>query len=267
MEWLGQFDATRLLLFTLVLSRVGGLMVTAPIFSSSDTPMQFRGLLAAAMAMLITPTQWNVHVPEPGNVLHYGILIGSETFVGLCLGLGVMILFSGIEIAGELIGRTGGLMMADVYDPNSGATVPLFSRLMSLLALAVFVLMGGHRIVMAALLDTFATIPLGSCAIPVSVSNSIVTLVTQSCVLGIRAAMPVTAALLLASLVLALIGRTLPQLNLLALGFGLNALLTFGALAISLGAAIWLFQDQLQPALETLADGLHTPLQPEWLAH
>jgi flagellar biosynthetic protein FliR len=266
MDWLTQFDATKVLLFTLVLSRVGGLVVTAPIFNLADTPLQFRALLAAAMALLLTPTQWNVAVPEPGNILHYAVLIGSESFVGACLGLGVMILFSGIEIAGELIGRTGGIMLADVFDPNSDTSVPVFSRLMSLLTLAVFLCMGGHRMVMAALLDTFHTIPLGSCAIPLSITDTMVTLVTQSCVLGVRAAMPITTALLLAGLVLALVGRTLPQLNILALGFGLNALLTFGAVALSLGTAIWLFQDQLQPALEALLDGLHTPLQSQWLS-
>jgi len=53
-----------------------------------------------------------------------------------------------------------------------------------------------------------------------------------------------------------LISRTLPQLNVMALGFGLNSLLTFGALVFSLGAALWVFQEQLQPAMETLLDGL-----------
>ncbi len=266
MEWLPQFDAAKVLLFTLVLSRVSGMMVTAPIFNSTDAPPQFRALLAAAMAMLITPTQWNVSVADPGTILNYAVLVGSETFVGLCLGLGVMILFSGMQIAGELIGRTGGIMMADVFDPTSGESVPLLSRLLHLLTLAVFVCMGGHRIIMAALLDTFQTIPLGSCAIPVSIADTFVALVTQACVLGVRAAMPVTAALLLSTLVLALVSRTLPQLNILALGFSMNAMLTFGVLALSLGAAVWLFQDQLLATLESLLEGLHTPLPAQWLS-
>lgn len=266
MEWLSHLDATKVLLFTLVVSRVGGLMLTAPLFSWAEAPMQYRALLAAAMAFLIAPTQWNVVIPEPGTIIHYGVLVGSETLVGACLGLGVMALHAGIEVAGELIGRTGGIMMADVFDPNSSNNVALLSRLMNLLTIAVFVCVGGHRVVMAALLDTFQSIPLGSCAVPVSFSETFVTLVTQACALGLRAAMPVTVALLVAGLVLALIGRTMPQLNILALGFGLNALLTFGALALSLGAAAWLFQDQLEPTLEQLLEGLNTPLSSEWFA-
>jgi flagellar biosynthetic protein FliR len=265
MAWLSEFDGTKVLLFTLILSRVSGLLVTAPVLSSSEMPMQFRALLAGALSLLLVPTQWHVVLPEPGSVIHFGVLIGSELLVGLCLGMGVTVLFVGIEAAGELIERTGGISMSEVYDPTSGNSVPLISRLLSLLTLAVFMCMGGHRVVLAAFLDTFQSLPLGSCAVPVSISDTFVTLITQSCALGLRAAMPTTAALLLATLVVGLVGRTLPQLNVLALGFGLNALLTFGALTLSLGAAVWLFQDQLEPTLESLLDGLQMPMQSQWL--
>jgi flagellar biosynthesis protein FliR len=63
-------------------------------------------------------------------------------------------------------------------------------------------------------------------------------------------------ALLLATLVLGLIGRTLPQLNILVLGFGINTLVTLAALVVSVGAVAWLFQEYFDPALKTLLDGL-----------
>ncbi len=63
-----------------------------------------------------------------------------------------------------------------------------------------------------------------------------------------------------------LIGRTLPQLNILSLGFGMNALLAFAALALSLGAVLWAFQGQIEPALETILDALKTPLKTEWMS-
>jgi hypothetical protein len=55
-------------------------------------------------------------------------------------------------------------------------------------------------------------------------------------------------------------------LNILAVGFGMNSMLAFGVLSLSLGAAAWVFQDQLEPAMELLLDALHAPLQTEWLA-
>lgn len=260
MDWLVQLDVDKFLLFTLVLTRVSGLTVTAPIYGSQEVPMQVRALLAFALALLIVPTQWDVPLAYPGTMLNYLVFVGAELLVGLCLGLGITILFSGIQLAGTVIGQVGGLMVANILDPSAGEQVSLFSRLLHLLAMVVFVSIGGHRMVMAGLLDTFQSIPPGSAAIPVSMAHTLVALLTQSFVLGVRAAAPAVVAILLSTLVMGLIGRTLPQLNILAVGFGLNSMLTFGVLAIALGAGVMVFQDQVEPTITMLLDALHEPL-------
>ncbi len=250
-EWLG---VEKFLLFTLVLTRVSGLVMTAPVFGAKDAPMRVRGLFALAVALLLLPTQWHVGFDHPGTTLNYMVFLAVEFLVGASLGLGLVVMFAGIQLAGELIGRLGGLMLADVFDPAMDANVPLLSRLLFLVALAVFVCIGGHRMVMAGLLDTFAALPPGGGSLPESLADVFVTLVTQSFLLGTRAAMPLVVALLLSTLVLGLIGRTLPQLNILMVGFGMNAMLTFALLAVTLGAAVWVFQDQVEPALEIVLD-------------
>jgi len=266
MSLFDQLDLGKFLLFTLVLTRVSGLMMTAPIYGTAQVPMQVRALFSAAVALVILPTQWHVVVAYPGSIFNYLVFLGAELLVGVCLGLGVVILFSGVQLGGELIGRVSGLMLADVFDPGSGASIPLFSRLFHLVALAAFVCIGGHRLVMAGLLDTFTTIPAGGAGVPLSMADAFVVLLTQSFALGVRAAAPVVTAILLSTLVLGLISRTLPQLNILAVGFGLNSMLTFGMLSVALGASIWIFQDQVQPALEILLDALHAPTRTELLS-
>jgi flagellar biosynthetic protein FliR len=83
-----------------------------------------------------------------------------------------------------------------------------------------------------------------------------VSLLSQSFVLGIRAAAPVMISLLLATLILGLVSRSLPQLNLMALGFGFNALVALVAVGVSLGGAAWLFQAEFEPFLETVLSAL-----------
>ena len=161
MDWLRHFDAEKLLLLTLVLTRVSGLMMTAPIYGGSDAPMQVRALLAFAVAVLVMPSQWGVHVADPGTTLCYLVSVGGELLVGACLGLGITILFSGIQMAGDLISRAGGLTLSDLFDPSFNTDVPLFSRLLALIGTAIFACIGGHRVVMAGLLDTFAALPPG----------------------------------------------------------------------------------------------------------
>ena len=158
------------------------------------------------------------------------------------------------------------MMLANVVDPNMGTSVPTFSRFLFLVAMAVFVGIGGHRLVMAALLDTFATIPPGSCAFPTSFANTFVELLAQSFKLGIRGGVPVVTALLLSTLVLGLIGRTVPQLNILMVGFGLNSMLSFALMSLTLGATVWAFQEQIEPTLSTLLEALHAPLRSEWIS-
>lgn len=259
MNWLAQFNFDLLILFTLILTRVSGLVMTAPIYGSSDVPIQARALLAFSLAVLVTPTQFGTLIEPPGTLPNYLTFIGSELLVGVALGLGVLVLFSGVQVAGQLIGRVSGTALSDVYDPAFGEEVPQFARLLFLLAMAVFVTLGGHRIVMAGLLDTFEAIPPGSRLVPLSLVDTFERLLTQSFALGIRASAPVVTALLLATVVLGLISRTLPQLNVLMLGFGLNAILTFGVLALTLGAAAWVFQDQIEPAIEMLVEAFGLP--------
>jgi flagellar biosynthetic protein FliR len=266
MDWLRQLNPEKFVLFTLVLTRISGLVMTAPIYGTKDVPRQVRVLLALALALLVMPSQWNAAVDWPGSTIAYLVLVGGELLVGVCLGLGIVVLLSGVQLAGEMIGRVGGLMLADVFDPGAEANVPLFSRLMFLVTLAVFVCIGGHRVVMAGLLDTFQTIPLGGAAMSRSIVDAFVVVLTQSFALGVRACMPVVTALLLSTLVMGLISRTLPQLNILMVGFGLNSMLAFAVLALTLGAAAWAFQAQIEPALEAVLDALHAPLRAEWLA-
>ena len=254
-----QLDAGRLLVFTLVLTRVSGLVMTAPMFGSTDVPMRVRVILAAAISVLIMPSQWNAAVADPGTNLQYAVYIGSELVIGLTLGLGIVVLFSGIQLAGQVIGQIGGLMLADLFDPSSGESSPLVSHLLFLTSLAVFLLIGGHRMVLSALLDTFTAIPIGSGAIPADIGQTFVVLAAQSFSLAIRAAAPLVAALLLTTLVMGLISRTLPQLNILMVGFGMNTMVTFGTLALVIGAAVWVFQRQVEPSLELICQSLKVP--------
>jgi flagellar biosynthetic protein FliR len=117
------------------------------------------------------------------------------------------------------------------------------------LTLAVFVAVGGHRIVTQALLDTFVALPPGHAALGNSFVQVLTSILTQAFSLGARAAAPLIVSLLLSNIVLGLISRTLPQINVIAVGFGLNALLALAVLFLSVGAAAWTFQE---PTIDVL---------------
>ncbi|MBM3998401.1 MAG: flagellar biosynthetic protein FliR, partial [Planctomycetes bacterium] len=96
--------------------------------------------------------------------------------------------------------------------------------------------------VLSALLDSFHRMPPGSAQWTRTRVSMLVEVARQSFEVGLRASAPVVISVLLAVLILGLVSRTLPQLNILAVGFGLNGLVLLATFAVSIGAAVWIFE-------------------------
>jgi flagellar biosynthetic protein FliR len=244
--------------YTLVLGRVGALIMTAPIFGSRAVPLQGRALVALIISLLVTPLLARHSSVDMGNLAIFSKHLLSEVLIGLLFGVGITLLLNGIQITGQLISQLGGTALADVFDPTLEENVSVYSQFFYFLTLAMFVLLDGHRITMGALLDTFAHLPPGEANLGSTYLEALTTLLSQSLVLGVRAAAPAMTALLLATLVLGLIGRTLPQINILAVGFGVNSLLSLACLFTTVGVVAWAFPQQTSNAIDVLCDALST---------
>lgn len=243
-------------LFVLILSRVSGLIVTSPLLGARDLPGRVRALIAFALAVLLLPVLIpTASLDRPTNILDAAVAIGGELAIGAVLGLGVMILFAGLQVAGQLIGQLSGMSLGEVFDPTFDDSSQVITQLMYYVTMAAFVILGGHRRLIAALVDTFAALPAGA-GMPPTASETLTTLLANSFGLGVRIAGPVTVALMLSIVILAIIGRTVPQLNVLLLGFSLNSLIALAVLAISLGSIVWTFQDEFDTTLELISGQL-----------
>jgi len=254
MNWILESGLHLTLVFSLVFARVAGLVMTAPVFGSSDVPKRIRVMLALALAALVTPLQTLELANDPQTPVDYLLLIAGETLVGVTIGVGITLLFSGLQVAGQIVNQMSGMQLADIYNPSLHENVPIFSQLLYYVALAVFVTIGGHRRVMTALLDSFASLPPGGGTMPAEIGEMLTTLAALSFRLGVQAATPIMVAMLLATLVLGLISRTLPQLNVMHMGFGINSMITLCAMALSMGAMAWVFQEQVDPMLNLLVE-------------
>jgi len=264
MDWTAWIDTSRVLLFSLVLARVSGIVIMTPVFGSADIPVQFRALFAFSLALLILPSQWYVEVQEPDTLPMYAIVLAAELVIGLALGLGLYIFFNGLVVAGEIMGHVGGMSVAQVFDPTTGENSPLLSRLVYMLGLAVFVCSGGIRLTLAGLLDTFESIPPGGGHIPVELGEALVLILGLSFSLAFRVAAPVMIGVLISMLVIGLLGRTLPQLNLMSIGFSVNAIVMYGILFLSIGSVVYCFQSEILNVFSVILQTLETDVRPEW---
>jgi flagellar biosynthetic protein FliR len=247
------------LTFVLVLTRIGSLLMTLPVLGTATVPMQVRALLAVGVSLILTPLFWNQPIPPPENLLILATLLARESILGLALGLAILILLSGMQLAGQLISQTSGMSLADVANPTFDTSVPLFSQILEMLAVAIFFLVGGHRHVIGALLRSFTWMPPGSGRIPDNLVEALTSVTAHSFEVGIRAAAPVMVALLLATLIVALISRTLPQLNAVAVGLNFNSLIVLAMFALTLGSAAWVFQEELGEVIDTVTTTFQSP--------
>ena len=259
MSWLLALYLNQFLVFVLVLTRVGALLATLPVLGSAGIPVQVRALLAVAMAALITPLHWGTPIPAPMNLVDLAVLLGREAVLGLALGVTITILLSGMQLAGQVISQMSGLSLADVVNPTFDTQVPVFSQLLEMLSLAIFFLLGGHRHVIDALLGSFAWMPPGAGRLPDRLPEVLAAVAGHSFETGIRASAPVMVALLLAILIVALVSRTLPQLNAIAIGLNFNAIVVLIVLAFCLGSAAFVFQDEAAGVVEVVKQSFTEP--------
>lgn len=247
----------QLLIFAAIVTRVGGLVATAPVIGANTAPMQVKAFLAVAISLILTPVFWDYDFPEPGSAPNLLIMLGGELLIGLSLGLGIKILFAGVQMTGQLLGQIGGLSIADVFNPAFDDNVPMLAIIFDLVVLAVFLVIGGHRFLMSALLHTFHDIPPGIAAVDVEIVHVIRETLANSLMLGVQAAAPGTVALLVGVLVMGVISRTLPQLNLMAIGFSLNTMLLMAFIMLTIGGIVWVFQESVEPTVDKLRGAFH----------
>lgn len=251
------------LVFVLILTRISGLVVSAPVLGLKVAPIQVRAFLAVSLAIMVTPFHWQAIAQIPLSTLGLAAMLAQELLLGLSLGLAILVLFSGLHVTGQIMGQLSGMSLAESYDPSQDASVPIFTEIFDKVTLAIFVIIGGHRELMQVLLDTFRWMPPGKSALGETLVDALTEVTCNSLALGIRAAAPALVSLLLANLVLGLISRTLPQLNVMAVGFGLNIMIVMVVAAASLGAVAWLFQEASWDTIDRMREALEGLVTPE----
>ncbi len=241
--------------FMLVLSRVAGLVLAAPLFASVLIPMRLKILLCCAVSLAVFPmVAAQVRVPLTLATAVVGMV--GELMIGLFVGFGVSLVFLGVELALELVGHQSGLGLGASFNPLFEATSTAAGELFQLLLILVFLCVGGHRALVRGLLDSFATLPPLSVRVTEDLAAVLVDLLTLSFQLAIRVGGPTLLALMLALVTLGFVSRTLPQLNLFTVGFPLKLSVALAVLGLTLVSFESVMIEALTDGLEDIAAAL-----------
>lgn len=216
--------------------RIGGMVLVAPLFASNAMPVRLRAALVFVLALVAFPM---VQAQAPAELSLSAALAGGvgEALVGLTIGTVFMLMTNAMEVAGAFVSHQSGLALGEVANPALDQESDLVGQLYAIIMLLAFLAIGGHRAMIRALLDTYEMVPVLSFTADESVVVLIVEVLTAGFVLAIRLAAPVIIALLLTTLALGFISRTMPQLNILSVGFSLKSVVMLATAGVALAAS------------------------------
>ena len=198
--------------------RVLALFTSAPVLSMKAVPRRVRISLALLVVICAQPSL----PPMPEVPLSSGMalmVLAQQVLIGLTLGFAARVVFAAIEFAGEIIGLQMGLNFAAFFDPLQGGQATAVSRFYGTMAAWLFIVMNGHLLLTAAVVGSFQTFPVS--AEPLAFLAVVKPQVWGAEVfkLGLWVSLPVVAVLALTQVVMGLVARVAPQMNIFSIGF------------------------------------------------
>ena len=203
----------------LLFARVGGIFTTAPVLSSRRVPIPIKAGLAFLTAALLVPVTPRLAGQVPVALLPFTAVVIKELAIGMTIGFIAHMLISAFQMAGELADLQAGFGFASLFDPTFGGRSSILSHFQGLLAWVIFLGINGHHVLIAAVADSVNALPLGISGVGPLAARDVVELSAHLFPIVLRVAAPITGAVLLADIALGMIGRTIPQMNILVLGF------------------------------------------------
>lgn len=217
----------------LVLLRLAGIFLLAPIFSHAAVPIKLRLLIAMVIALAVT-ARMGQPLPLPTDTAQLLAVAAGELLIGAAIGYAARLIFVGVEIGAFHVSQQMGLALGEVFNPFAGETSGVIRGVFGILAVALFLLIGGHRAFLDAVLTTFRLLPAGSGIDDGAVLKMVVAAIGASFVLALKVAAPVLVTMLLATVAMGMIQKTLPQSNILSTHLPVRVMIGLVVLAASL---------------------------------
>ena len=231
--------------FFLVLARLTPLFLLGPVMSSKLVPMRVRGIVAVALAIGLSPVVARHH-PLPLDLWQLAGLMLKEMLVGLCFAFVLGALFSAFAVAGSLLDTLSGFAYGAQVDPINGNQSAVLSTAYTMIALLIFIVIGGDAWVIAGLAKTYDVVGLASYPQLGRLVAGATRAFSQIFVSAIEIAGPVMLALILTDAAVGVVSRVMPQLNVFAVGLPAKVVVALLVVAATLPFVAGWLSDALQ---------------------
>jgi flagellar biosynthetic protein FliR len=244
--------ALNLPVFVLVLCRASGIMLTAPILSSIEIPDRVKVGLTCLLSLIMYPLAARHTGALPAGVLGYAPLVLRELGLGLLMGFAGGLVLGAMRAAGSLAAQTIGLGMSDVSLPDEEDTTDEISTFFDIFCLLVFLALDGHHWFIQALAISYRDIPLGQAHFSPAIAAAVQTSFSNLFLYALRGVAPLMGIMFLVNVMLALMAKAVPQMNILVVGYPVKVFVGVLALALTFPLT-W-------PVMHDAFSDLHTQL-------
>ena len=212
------YDTNKIVVFFLTVIRISGIIFTAPVFGSEIISARIKLFLSILLSILIFPFVTVVDLSKANNLLIILIII-KELLIGIATGLIARFIFVGVQFGGQIIGTQMGFGIVNVLDPQNNSSISLVAQFQNIIMILFFLSIGGHLYIIQAIVKSFEMIPLGVFVFNKESYIFIVTIFSKIFLTALKITAPIFVTLLVTQIVLGIMGRLVPQLNILIIGF------------------------------------------------
>ena len=241
-----------LLHYLFAMLRVGAFVISAPLFSARFVPLPVRIVFAAGLAL---PVALSGHLPAPEALAGLSAVRWAlgELAIGVACGLVLQIVFAAAVIAGDWVAATAGLGFAAQIDPSSGAQSPVISQFFGFFLLALFVALDGHLAAIGLVIESHRLLPAGAELAAPALIEAGLAAGSAMLTLAARLMMPLVSILLIVNIVIGVMTRSAPQLNVFSFGFPLTMSATIVLLFVTAPGLAPLLEETVETAIKALA--------------
>lgn len=228
----------------MILVRLTGIFVLAPVLGSSTLPRTVKVFLALGLSFAVWPMLWMdsqasgyLSAAVRGlDLWSLGLLVALELLIGYVIGYAASLPLTGVQLGGHIIDQQMGLAAAQLFNPEFDDQTGVTGQLLFMFALALFVAAGGLNVMLHTLAQTFRHVPLGGFASFDQIVDMAVGMIAIMFELGLRIAAPILCLMFLVSVGMGFLMRTVPQFNILSVGFAIRILSSMVIMMMLIGA-------------------------------
>ena len=241
------------LIFAVVLARVGGLVTFAPFWNNQAVSPRVRIALAMVLALVLTPTVMPSMATPPGDFVGLTVMMIGEMAIGCVLGFVARIVISALEVAAESLTLQMGFSLASTIDPTTRAQTTVIGTTAQMFGLMILMAADGHHWMLAATARSFQSIAPGDFICTPDLARLLLRLSAEAMAVGVALAAPAIIVLLAVEFTLAVAGRAAPQLQIMVLGFPIKILVGLWLI----GAALFFMPGAVRNAFGAIRAGLN----------